>query len=215
MTRILLAGGNELFTDGLRALFEREADFRVVAVSDVRQAGHRARRIGAEVIVADLLVQTLDGPAVIAQVHKQAPEANIVVLSISIEPFYASKVMATGASAYVLKSQSFGDLMRAIRTVQRGLRYVSPQLDARAIEEYQRNAGKPHPGSFDTLTPREQEVLQLAAEGRTSAQIAARLGISRRTAETHRANIYRKLLVESQTDLIALALRRGLLNRDI
>ena len=212
MTQVLLAGGNTLLIDGLRALFESEPDFRVVAATDVAHAGYIAARVGAEVVVADLFVQALDGPALIAQVRKQAPDdAKIVVLSTSPDPVYVSKVMAAGASAYALKSESFGGLLGAIRAAVSGFRYLSPQLDARAVEEYQRKQGEPRSDSFKTLTVRERQVLQLAAEGRTGAQIAAQLGISRRTAETHRANIYRKLLVDSQTDLIALALRRGLL----
>ena len=200
-----------MFTDGLHVLFEREADIEVVGVMDLPQAGHGAARLSADIIVTDLLIQALDGPALIAQICKQAPKAKIIVLSISVNSLYASQVMSAGAWAYVLKAASFADLMRAVRAVARGSRYLSPDLDARAIGEHERKTGKGQVDRFNRLTTRERQVLQLAAQGRTSTQIAASLGIGRRTAETHRANIYKKLGVESQTDLITLAVRHGLL----
>lgn len=215
MTQILLAGRMRLLTEGLHALFDKESDFGVIGVTDAAQAGKIAHRDRADVTIVDLLIQAPDGPAVIAEIRKQAPSTKIVVLSISVEPSYVGTVMTNGASAYVLKGGSFGELVRAVRAVVSGGQYLSPPLDERAIETWQRKQGNGHSDSFNTLTARERQVLQFAAEGHTSAQIAAQLGISRRTAETHRANIYKKLLLESRTDLIALALRRGLLARDV
>jgi two-component system, NarL family, response regulator NreC len=200
--------------DGLRALFEREPEFQVIGDTTVRQAAYSGPRIGVEVVVVDLLIQILDGPALIARIRKRLPEAKIVVLSISRDSLYASKVMAAGASAYVLKSESFAELMRAIWLTIAGVRHLSPQLDARAVEEYERNATD-RIDRFGTLTARERQVLQLTAEGHTSAQIASQLGIGRRTVETHRANIYAKVPIASQMDLIALALRHGLFTPDI
>ena len=137
MTQVLLAGRNTLFIEGLRALFEREPDLRVVGLTGVRQAGYSAALLEAEIVVADLLVQALGGPAIIAQIHKQARDAKIVVLSISTEAPYVSKVLAAGASGYVLKSESLDGLAHAVRVVVEGSRYLSPQLDARAVEACQ------------------------------------------------------------------------------
>ncbi|MDB5864794.1 MAG: DNA-binding response regulator, LuxR family [Betaproteobacteria bacterium] len=213
MTRILLAGRHKLLTDGLRALFEK-TDFRIVGATDVTEAGSMARQVEADVVVMDLLLQTLDGPSIIAQTTKQAPAAKIVVLSMSMDPSYISRAIAGGASAYVLKLEEFDELVRAIRAVVGGVQYLSPSLDDRAIREWQRTASVTHVENFNALTVRERQVLDFAVEGFTSVQIAQRLGISPRTAETHRSNIYKKLRLKSQADLIALALRRGLIMKD-
>jgi DNA-binding NarL/FixJ family response regulator len=110
-----------------------------------------------------------------------------------------------------LKSENFHGLLRAVKEAASGRQYISPALDATAIR---RAARQQIADPYEGLTVREQQVLQLVAAGRTSAQIAERLGISRRTAETHRANIYKKLLLENRTELVAFALRRGLVTRD-
>jgi DNA-binding NarL/FixJ family response regulator len=123
-----------------------------------------------------------------------------------------SHALRSGASAYVLKSENFDGLLGAVKEACGGRQYLSAPLDAKVIREQISRQGAM--GPYEELTARERQVLQLAAEGRTSAQIAERLGISRRTAETHRANIYKKLLVDNRTDLVAFALRRGLLTRD-
>lgn len=215
-TRILLAGRHKLMTDGLRALFEREADFRIVGqVADGPAAIDLIGRLKPDVVVLDLIMQALDALGAIGQIKKHAPATKIVTLSMCTDEPYVSQALSNGASAYVLKSENFGDLARAIREVLAGHQYLSPPLDNRAIKELQRRSGGKHFDKFDTLTSRERQVLQLAVESRTSAQIAARLGISPRTAETHRSNIYKKLHIQSRADLIALALRRGLITRDL
>lgn len=200
-------------TDGLAALFHRERDFRVVGVAtEGPVAMEIVRRTNPDVVVVDLITQAPDGLSLIRQLKKHAPRSAIVGLSMYTDEAYVSQALQNGASAYVLKSESFTDLVHAVREVTAGRQYLSPSLNAHAIRR--RTAAGSRPDALERLTPRERQVLQLAAEGRTSAQIAARLGISRRTAETHRANIYKKLLVESHTDLVAFALRRGLLTRD-
>jgi DNA-binding NarL/FixJ family response regulator len=215
-TRVVLAGRHKLITDGLRALFESKADYRVVAqVDDGPAAIDLIGRVKPDVVVLDLLVQALDSLAPIGQIRKQAPATKIVTLSMSTEESYVSQALSDGASAYVLKSGDFDHLARAIREALAGRQYLSPPLDHRAIKEFQRKAGGEHFEKFGTLTSRERQVLKLAVQGRTSSQIATRLGISPRTAETHRANIYRKLQIQNHADLVALALRRGLITRDL
>src|SRR5215210_3440747 len=124
MTRILLTGHNKLLTDGLRALFERETDFTVIGSSDLTQAGANAKRLRPDIVIADLSVQALDTPAVVAKMHKQAPRAKLVVLSISLDPAYVSKVITAGASGFVLKCEPFDAVMRAIRAVIAGRCYL-------------------------------------------------------------------------------------------
>jgi len=215
-TRILLAGRHKLITDGLRALFEGEADFRVVGqVSDAPATIESIGWLKPDVVVLDLILQALDSLTVIGQIRKHAPATRIIALSMSTDESYVSQALASGASGYVLKSGDFAELARAVREVLGGRQYLSPPLDDRTIRDLQRKAGGELFEKFATLTSRERQVLHLAVQGRTSSQIAARLGISPRTAEAHRANIYRKLQVQSNADLIALALRRGLITRGL
>jgi DNA-binding NarL/FixJ family response regulator len=216
VTRIFLAGRQKLITDGLRVLFGGEPEFEIVGpVADGAEAAELIRKLEPDVVIVDLLLQDLNALSTVAQIRKHAPETKIVVLSGSSDESYVSRALRNGVSAYVLKAEQFSDLARAVREVIAGGQYLSPALDHRAISERQRKAKGHRVDRFETLTAREQEVLKLAARGRTSAQIARLLSISPRTAETHRSNIYKKLHIRNQADLIAIALLRGLISRDI
>jgi DNA-binding NarL/FixJ family response regulator len=127
---------------------------------------------------------------------------------------YVLEALGNGASAYVLKDSSSADLVHAVREVGAGRRYLSPPLSDRAIEAYQEKAKAATLDKYETLTTREREVLQLAAEGHTNIEIAARLGISSRTSEAHRSNLMHKLSLHTQADLIRYALRRGIIPMD-
>jgi two-component system, NarL family, response regulator NreC len=216
VTRIFLAGRQKLITDGLRSLFRNEPEFEIVGpVADGAEAVELIRALKPDVAIVDLLVQDLNAMSIVGQIRNHAPETKVVVLAASRDESYVSRALRGGVSAYVLKAEQFSDLARAIRQVVAGGQYLSPPLDHRAIRERQRKAKGHRIDRFETLTAREQQVLKLAAEGSTSAQIARLLGISPRTAETHRSNIYKKLHIQNQADLTAIALLRGLISRDI
>jgi DNA-binding NarL/FixJ family response regulator len=215
VTRVLLVGRHKIMTDGLHALFEREVEFKVVGQSaDGPAAIDPIVRLKPAVVVVDVLMQSLDGLVAIRELKRRAAETRIVALSMCTDVPYVSQALNYGVSAYVLKSDSFGDLARAVREVVSGRQYLSRSLDHRAIKECRRKSRGELVDKFFTLTHRERQVFQLSVEGCTSTQIATRLGIGRRTAETHRSNIYRKLQIQSHADLIALALRRGLIAAD-
>ncbi len=162
-------------------------------------------------LVIDLMMPGLSGLEVTRQVHQRSPRTHIVILSMYSNEAYVLEALKNGAAAYVLKGSSTADLVQAVREVAAGRRYLSPPLSERAIERYVQKAEYTVRDSYDTLTNREREVLHLAAEGLTNAEVADRLSISPRTAETHRANLMRKLGLRTQTDLIRYALRRGIL----
>jgi DNA-binding NarL/FixJ family response regulator len=122
--------------------------------------------------------------------------------------------LANGVSAYVLKDAGSSDLIKAVREVAAGHRYLSPPLSDRAIEAYQQVANAGTLDKYETLTTREREVLQLTVEGHTNSEVASRLGISVRTSETHRSRLMHKLNVHTQADLIRFALRRGIILLD-
>jgi DNA-binding NarL/FixJ family response regulator len=212
MTTIVLADDHQLVRQGLRALLEAEPDFSVIGeASDGFAALEVVKRVRPNVLVLDLMMPGLNGLEVARQLSKHATHTKVVVLSMYNSEGYVLESLANGASAYVLKDSDSADLVHAVREVMAGRRYLSPPLSDRAIEVYQQKAKPVALDKYETLTTREREVMQLTAEGHTSHEIADRLGISTRTAETHRANLMHKLDLHTQSDLIRYALRRGII----
>ncbi len=215
MTTIVLADDHKIVRQGLRALLEAEPDFQVVGeAGNGLEAVQMVERLAPEVLVLDLMMPGLNGLEVARQLSKRSPQTRIVILSMHDNEAYVLRALMNGATAYVLKDSSANDLSRAVREAAAGRRYLSPPLSDRAIEVYQQKARAAALDRYETLTTREREVIQLAAEGHTNAEIAARLNISPRTAETHRANLMHKLGLHSHTDLIRYALRRGIIPMD-
>ena len=182
---------------------------------DVKPAAVEAElKVGGDhliVLVVDLMMPGLSGLEVTRQVRQRSPRTHIVILSMYSNEAYVLEALRNGAAAYVLKDSTAADLVHAVREVVAGRRYLSPPLSERAIETYTEKAKSTLMDPYETLTTRERQVLHLAAEGCTNAEIGDRLSISPRTVETHRANLMRKLGLESQTDLIRYALRRGII----
>ena len=214
-TTIVLADDHQVVRQGLKALLEAEPDLRVVGeAGDGLQAIRRVELVSPRVLVLDLMMPGLNGLDVITEIKKCSPHTQIVILSMYSNEAYVLEALSNGASAYVLKDSSSGDLVHAIREVAAGRRYLSPPLSDRAIEVYQQRANASTLDRYETLTTREKEVLHLAAEGHTSGEIAGQLGISARTAETHRSNLMHKLDLHTQAELIRFALRRGIISID-
>jgi DNA-binding NarL/FixJ family response regulator len=212
MTTIVLADDHHVVRQGLRALLEAETDFNVIGeAGDGLEAIQLIEQLRPNVLVLDLMMPGLNGLETTRQVSKHSPQTRTVILSMYANEAYVLEALSNGASAYVLKDSSSADLVHAVREVAAGRRYLSPPLSDRAIEVYQEKARAAALDKYETLTTREREVLQLAAEGHTSTEIAARLGISPRTAETHRTHLMHKLALHTQADLIRYALRRGII----
>ncbi len=212
MTTIVLADDHRIVRQGLRALLTAEDNFKVVGeADDGREALELVKRLSPDVLVLDLMMPGLNGLEVARQLHKQSPKVRIVVLSMYDDEGFVLEALANGVSAYVLKDSNSSDLVQAVREVAAGRRYLSPPLSDRAIETYQQIAKTGAMDKHETLTTREREVLQLSAEGHTSSVIASRLGISTRTAETHRSRLMHKLGLHTQSDLIRYALKRGII----
>jgi len=209
---IVLADDHPVVRLGIRQVLEREADFAIVAeVDDALQVAAVVERLQPNVLVLDLVMPSLNGLEITRQVAQRTPKTRIVILSMHANEAYVVEAFRNGAGAYVLKGAAPRELIRAIRDVIAERRYVSPPLTDRAIEMYaERAAGTPL-DAYETLSTREREVLHLAAEGHTNADIATRLCISVRTVETHRAHLMHKLNLRNQSELIRYALRRGIL----
>lgn len=210
---ILLADDHIVVCKGLRALLENEQDFQVVGeVHDGLEAVQAAGRLHPDILLLDLMMPGLNGLEVTRQVSQRCPGTRIVVLSMHSNEAYVLEALRNGALGYVLKQSSEEDLVNGIRQVAAGSRYLSPPLTERAIETYFTKArSESIRDAYYDLTDREREVLHLAAEGLTSAEIGARLSISPRTVETHRLNLLDKLNLHTQTELVRYALRRGII----
>ena len=212
MTTILLADDHRIVRQGLRALLEAEPDFSLVGeTGDGLEAIQLAERLQPDVIVLDLMMPCINGLEATRQISDNCPQTRVIILSMHADEAYVLEALRNGASGYVLKDSSADDLVRAVREVEAGRRYLSPPLSERAIEAYTRKAQETSLDPYEKLTNREREVLYLAAEGHSSTEIAERLSISSRTVETHRANMMRKLDLHSQTGLIRYALKRGII----
>lgn len=212
ITTIVLADDHRIVRQGLHALLTAEADFKVVGeAGDGREALEQVKRLTPDVLVLDLMMPGLNGLEVARQLHKQSSKVGVVVLSMHDDEGFVLEALANGVSAYVLKDSNSSDLIQAVREAAAGRRYLSPPLSDRVIESYLQMAKIGTMDKHETLTTREREVLQLSAEGHTNSEIAARLGISTRTAETHRSRLMHKLGLHTQADLIRYALRRGII----
>jgi len=210
-TAIVLADDHHVVRQGLRGLLEAEPDFSIAGeAADGLQAVDLVDRVKPDVLVIDLMMPGLSGLDVTRQVRQRSPRTHIVILSMHSNEAYVLEALRNGAAAYVLKDSTAADLVHAVREVVAGRRYLSPPLSERAIETYTEKAKSTLMDPYETLTTREREVLHLAAEGYTNTAIGDRLSISPRTVETHRANLMRKLGLQTQTDLVRYALRRGI-----
>ena len=210
--KILLADDHPIVRQGLRALLEAERGFRIVGeAGDGLEVADLVERLKPDVLVLDLMMPGLNGLEVTRQVTQRSPRTHIVILSMQDNEAYVLEALRNGADGYVLKQSTSDELVRAVREVIAGRRYLSPPLSEHAIKAYMQKADSATLDRYETLTTREREVLHLVAGGCTNAEIAERLFISPRTVEVHRANMMHKLGLRTQTDLIRYALRRGIL----
>jgi two-component system, NarL family, response regulator NreC len=209
---LVLADDHLVVREGLRALLEAEPDFEVVGqTGNGSEVPALVAEVRPDILVLDLMMPGMGGLDVIREVTSKGAQTRIVVLSMLANEAYVVEALSTGAGAYVLKQSEAGELVRALREVAAGRRYLSPPLSDRALEAYLRQADAGSPDRQGMLTPRERQVLQLVAEGYTSAAIAEQLFISPRTVETHRSNLMRKLGLRTPAEVVRYAVRHGVL----
>lgn len=211
--RVLLVDDHRMVREGLRAILERDASCSVVGeASSGREAVQLAQTLKPDVIVMDVAMSDLNGIEATRQILTETPGARVVALSSHSDRRYVKAILGAGASAYVLKANAYDELLRAVEAAARGKKYLCADVTDYVID---RALGVGSEGSvFELLGPRELEVLQLLAEGRTSSEIAARLRIATSTAETHRRNLMRKLNLHSVAELTKYAVREGVTSLD-
>jgi two-component system, NarL family, response regulator NreC len=212
MVRIILADDHEILRSGLKSLLDKEPDFKVVAEAvDGEELLEKLTSVKADCVVLDLSMPNLDGLATLKEVKKKFPKVKCLVLTMQKDQEHFKNAMANGASGYILKEDAFSLLVMAIKVVMKGKTYISPAISELIAEQYVRSIKDGDMPSLGILTAREKEILKLVAEGHANKNIAARLKISIRTAETHRSRIIHKLGFKTTAALVKYALAKGLI----
>jgi two-component system response regulator NreC len=206
--RILLADDHVIVRQGFRALLEREG-LEVVAEA---ANGHEAVRLAGELLpdvaVLDFAMPLLNGLDAAKEIRRRSPRTRTILLTVHTEDHYVLEAVQAGVHGYVVKTQAAADLVQAIREIRGNAIYLSPTISRAVVEAYLDKATPPG----DVLSSRERQVLQLVAEGRTTKEIAGVLGVSIKTADSHRARIMRKLDIHDTAGLVRFAIRRGLIH---
>ena len=216
MIRVLLAEDHAVVRQGLRKVLEAEPDLSVIAeVDDGLKVADLVCDTAPDVVLLDLGLPGLHGLEVIRHVARRAPSSRVLVLSMHAHEEYVRGALTNGAAGYLLKGSDSEEVVAAIRKVAGGERYVSADVSNHFVSAFLDSGATPATDSYETLSDREREVLNLMAEGHANAVMAERLFISVRTIETHRASVMRKLGLRSQTEVVRYALRRGILPPDV
>ena len=214
--RILLADDHEVVRAGLRALLEEQTGWEVVAEAvDGREAVEKASKLKPDVVVIDIAMPSLNGLEAVRQIIKSVPNTKVLVLTMYDSDPLIQQVLQAGARGYLLKSDAGRDLVSAIDALRRNKTFFTPKVSQMVLEGYLDKSPKEkepegEPESL-RLTSRQREIVQLLAEGKSSKEVAAVLGLSVKTAETHRANIMRKLDCHSVTELVRYAIRNHII----
>jgi DNA-binding NarL/FixJ family response regulator len=212
--RLILADDHRLVREGIRALLESGSEFEVVGQAvDGDEVADLVDLLHPDVVVLDVMMPGKSGLEVTRSLAQRSFAPPVLILSMHDSPGYVVEAMRSGAAGYALKQAPAAELAKAVRAVAAGVQYLSPSLTERALDAYV-DAASTQPQPHDALTAREREVVQLAAEGNSNAEIASRLFISRRTVETHRAHAMKKLGVHSHGELVLYAVRHGIVAQD-
>jgi DNA-binding NarL/FixJ family response regulator len=211
--RILLADDHEVVRDGVRALLEKQADMAVVGeAADGREAAELAEDLHPDVIVMDVGMPNLNGIDATRRILAAHPQIGVVMLSMHQDESYVLRSLKAGAKGYLLKESLRSDILEAIRAVSQGRSFLTRKISRMMQEDYiQEMEQRGLEDSYELLTDREREVLQLAAEGKPNKEIAGALNISLTTVETHRTHILQKLGLHSVPELILYAVRKGII----
>jgi DNA-binding NarL/FixJ family response regulator len=208
--RVLLADDHRILAEGVRGLLESEFDL-VGIVFDGRELVEAAIKLRPDVIVADISMPSLNGIDAVAQIRRAEASCKVVFLTMQRDVSYARMAMEAGASGYVLKHSAHDELVTSIREALRGRTYVTPLIAGELLRSYQED-GPQAPEGARKMTPRQREVLQLSAEGRSAKEVASLLHISSRTAEYHRARVMKLLGIRTAAELVQYAIRNGIIS---
>jgi DNA-binding NarL/FixJ family response regulator len=211
--RILLADDHVVMRNGLRLLLERQPHLQVVGeAADGRQAVALSESANPDVVIMDIAMPNLNGIEAARQIVNRNPRTAIAILSMHSDESYVIRALKAGARAYLLKDSAEADLLAAVRALTEGKSFFSPAISKILVEDYMRQLeSRGAEDTYELLTNREREILQLLAEGRTNKEVANMLNLSLYTVETHRTHILQKLNLHSVPELILYAVRKGII----
>ena len=214
MIRIVLADDHTVMRNGLRLLLERQPDFEVVGeAADGRKTVEVCEALKPDAVVLDIAMPNLNGIEAARQICAKVPKTAIVILSMHSDEGYVLRALKAGARAYLLKDSAEADLINAIRVVTEGKAFFSPAISRMLVDDYvHRLQQRGVEDSYELLTTREREILQLLAEGKSNKEVANVLNLSLYTVETHRGNMLQKLNLHSVPELILYAVRKGVIS---
>jgi two-component system response regulator NreC len=212
--RVLIADDHGVVRRGLRLQLEQHDDFEVVGeASDGREAIAMLDKLAPDIIIMDIAMPNLNGIQATAQIVKKNPQVGIIVLSMHSDETYLTRTLAAGAKGYLLKDNAEVDLERAVRFVAQGKPYFSPAIANTLLEDYMRQMQQRGlQDSYDLLTEREKEILQLLAECKTNKDVAQLLNLSPNTVETHRTRLMQKLDLHSTAEIVLYAVRKQIIS---
>ncbi|MDQ7858408.1 MAG: response regulator transcription factor [Armatimonadota bacterium] len=213
--RVVIADDHAIVREGVRMILSAHPDIQVVGeAGGGEDAVAMAQSLHPDVVIMDISMPGMNGIEATQRIRQRAPEVNVVALTMHEDDHYVFQLLRAGAAGYVLKRAAATDLVDAVRAAVRGEPFLYPSAAKGVVEDYLRRLqrGEAPRTSYDGLTAREREVLALIAEGHTNAEIAARLYISIKTVQTHRAHIFEKLGLHDRTELVRYAIRVGLID---
>jgi DNA-binding NarL/FixJ family response regulator len=211
---VLLADDHAVVRDGLRYLLDAQPDIRVIGdAASGLEAVRRTIESQPDVVVMDIAMPELNGIEATRRIVTECPAVRVVILSMHATAEHVYRALQAGARGYVLKASAGAEVVAAVRSVHAGQRYLTPHVSDLVVDDYLRQrtaAGAADP--LDRLSPREREILQLVAEGHTSADIAGRLSLSPKSVDTYRSRLMAKLGIDNLPDLTRFAIRHGLIS---
>jgi DNA-binding NarL/FixJ family response regulator len=212
--QILVADDHEVVRRGLCALLQSRPDLEICAeASNGREAVEKAMQLKPDIVILDIGMPHLSGLEATRQIVKAIPQTKVLVLTLHDSDQVVTEVLSAGARGFLLKSDAARDLLAAVDALKRGKTYFTSKVAAMVLEGYLKGRSPtPAPAGRDRLTPREREIVQLLAEGNSTKQVATMLGVSVKTAETHRSNVMRKLQLHSVSELVLYAVRNNLVH---
>jgi len=214
MIRILLADDHGIVRQGTRSLLEKEADLQVVGeAEDGRSAVEMTDSLKPDIVVMDIAMPYLNGLEAATQIVRRHPEVGVIILSMHEEEDYLVRALMAGVRGYLLKDTAQLDLIRAVRSVAQKKAFFSPAIAQMMVEDFTRQMQKKGiADSYDLLTEREREILQLLAEGKSNKEAATILDVSPYTIETHRNNMMQKLNLHNTAEIVLYAVRKKIIS---
>lgn len=212
--RVLIADDHGVVRKGLRLQLEQNAAFEVVGeATEGREAVRLTEELTPDVVIMDIAMPNLNGIQATAQLVRKNPQIGVIILSMYSDESYLMRTLAAGAKGYLLKESADADLDQAVLTVAQGKPFFSPAIANTLLEDYMRQLQqKGLQDSYDLLTEREKEILQLLAEGKSNKRVAEMLNISPNTTETHRTRIMQKLDLHNSAEIVLYAVRKGIIS---